>query len=211
MSAVLAPAAAQRGDRRLAVAGVLAIAVAAGTAVARRLGVVPEGWAVAAILAIGSVSLGVVVRFIGTRASAEQRARVATRIASVGLALSTTAVALLLPGLTEDAGWATFAADVVAQLWSVAVLFVLAAPGRTLGWRVALSMGFVGFLALPSAARLVGVPVLTHVGENDPMGHSLWVPLTENLLMLLPVLLAAALAARRARRPSALDLMLLGA
>ena len=112
MSAVLAPAAAQRGDRRLAVAGVLAIAVAAGTAVARRLGVVPEGWAVAAILAIGSVSLGVVVRFIGTRASAEHRARVATRIASVGLALSTTAVALLLPGLTEDAGWATFAADV---------------------------------------------------------------------------------------------------
>jgi len=211
MTTAATPGAERRADRRLAVAGALATAGAIGAAATRSLGAVPESWAVAAVLAAGSIALGLLVRYLGTWASVEQRARVATRIATVGLALSALAVATVLPGLTRDAGWSVFGADVVAQLCGVSALFLLAAPGRTLGWRVALSMGFVGFLAVPAMARVVGVPMLARLGEDDPLGHSLWVPLTENFFLMLPVLVIAIVAARRPLRPAALDAMLLGA
>lgn len=210
MTVAVEPATRSGADRLLVAAGSLAIAGAVAAALARRAGLVAPGWTIAVILAAGSIALGVLVRFVGRRATVDERARVAARIAAVGLGLSALSVAGALPVLTRAGGWSTFAADVGGHALGLLALFVLAACGRTMGWRVLLGMGFLGFLALPALARTVGEPVLQRLGASAPLGHSLWIPATENLLELLPVLVVALLAARRPQRPAALDMMLLG-
>lgn len=198
-------------DRRLVIAGAVAIAGAVLAALARKLGLLAPGWTIAVVLGAGSVTLSFLVRYLGRRATEVARARTAARIATVGLVLSGTSVVLALPTLTRIGGWATFAADVGALLVAAAVLFVLATPGRTLGWRVFVGMAILGFLVVPSLARTVGEPFLARFGESNPLGHSLWIPVTENLLLALPCVLVALTASRRSLRPAALDVMLIGA
>ena len=82
---------------------------------------------------------------------------------------------------------------------------------RTLTWRAYLGAGFTGYLAVTQLARLAGRPVVESVGSGlFPV--AIFVPVTEELIKAIPVLVVVILAARRMRqRPSALDCALLGA
>jgi hypothetical protein len=83
---------------------------------------------------------------------------------------------------------------------------------RTIGWRAFVGAGFTGFLASTALARLVGRPVVEKLGASSLLATALWVPITEELFKMLPVVLVLVLALRRSRsRPSVLDLTLLGA
>ena len=82
---------------------------------------------------------------------------------------------------------------------------------RTLPWRAVLGVCFVGFFGITALATLVGKPVLSVVGVQSPLGTALWVPIKEELLKTLRVLLILLLARRsRASRPSAGDAVLIG-
>jgi hypothetical protein len=106
----------------------------------------------------------------------------------------------------------TFLIDLLAQLWTIAVLTVVAGPVRTLGWRAFAGVALTGFLAITGLARFVGRPLIENLGASNLFAVAVWVPVTEELVKLIPVGIVLALALRRTdARPSALDAMLLGA
>jgi RsiW-degrading membrane proteinase PrsW (M82 family) len=69
-----------------------------------------------------------------------------------------------------------------------------------------------GFLAMTALAVTLGSPVVTALGRSSLFAVAVWVPLTEELCKAIPVIFVVIVALRRtAVRPSALDLMMLGA
>jgi RsiW-degrading membrane proteinase PrsW (M82 family) len=83
---------------------------------------------------------------------------------------------------------------------------------RTFGWRVYAGTFLTGFLALTGLARFVGRPLVERFGTSDAATIGLWVPITEEAIKLIPVAVVLFAALRRSdRRPSAIDVMLLGA
>jgi RsiW-degrading membrane proteinase PrsW (M82 family) len=104
-----------------------------------------------------------------------------------------------------------FVVDVCAQLWTMAILMLATNRVRTIGWRACAGAALTGFLALTGLARFVGRPLIEHFGESNVFAIAVWVPLTEEFLKMLPVLLVLLLALRRSdSRPAAVDAMLLG-
>jgi RsiW-degrading membrane proteinase PrsW (M82 family) len=133
-------------------------------------------------------------------------------ISNVGLGISGLSVLASLPRITQGAGIQTVLIDVLAQFWTLAILTVAAGPVRTLGWRAFAGAALAGFLAITGLARFVGVPVLASLGTSNVLGTAIWVPITEELFKMIPVAIVLRLALRRSdSRPSALDVMLLGA
>jgi RsiW-degrading membrane proteinase PrsW (M82 family) len=133
-------------------------------------------------------------------------------ISNVGLGISGLSVVASLPRITQGAGILTFLIDVLSQVWTLAILTVAAGPVRTLGWRAFAGATLTGFLAITALARFVGVPVLQSLGTSNVFGSGIWVPITEEFFKLIPVAIVLVLALRRsASRPSALDVMLVGA
>lgn len=199
-------------DRRLVLVGFATLAFAVAATVANLLDVLPRGWAAGLVLVTGAVGLRVLFSTVGRLASVAQRQRVLAIVSSVGLALSAVAVAMSLVVLTRNGGWGVFGADALAQLWVLVPLTLVAVAAGTMGLQAGLGMLFIGFLALPSLARVVGSPVLDALDETNVLGHSVWIPVSENLILMLPVAAVALLAVRRsAPRPTALGVMLLGA
>jgi RsiW-degrading membrane proteinase PrsW (M82 family) len=133
-------------------------------------------------------------------------------VSTIGLAISVLTVIGTVPHITKTAGLGTFTTDLMAQLWTLAILTAVAAPVRTLGWRPLAGASLTGFLASTGMARLVARPVVVALGQSSLMATAVWVPLTEELFKALPLIFVAVTALRRtSARPSALDLMLLGA
>jgi RsiW-degrading membrane proteinase PrsW (M82 family) len=133
-------------------------------------------------------------------------------VSTIGLAVSVLTVIGTVPHITKTAGLGTFTTDLMAQLWTLAILTAVAAPVRTLGWRPLAGASLTGFLASTGMARLVARPVVVALGQSSLMATAVWVPLTEELFKALPLIFVAVTALRRtSARPSALDLMLLGA
>ena len=99
-----------------------------------------------------------------------------------------------------------------AQLWTLAILWIVAGPVRTIGWRAFVGSALTGFLGLTALARLVGTPLIEKLGASNMFATAVWVPITEEPLKLLPVALVLSMALRRSRaRPSVIDVMLIGA
>lgn len=146
---------------------------------------------------------------------APSRTRTARRVVQVGglVVSGSAAVATVVVALGSGPGEpGRFVLDLVAQGWTVLLLLAVAAPVRTLGWQPLLAVGLAGFVGLPAMARALGSPVVEARGVDDVVATSVWVPVTEEVVKVLPVLLVAALALRvRTGRPAALDLTLLGA
>ena len=141
-----------------------------------------------------------------------QRARVMRNVSTVGLCISALTVVATLPVITHVGGFGAFSSDPFAQVWTLVVVTALVSPVHTLGWRAYVGAGLTGFLALTALARLIGRPVVTSLGGDSVVAASVWIPLTETLSQALPVVLLVVLAARRrAARPSALDVLLMGA
>jgi RsiW-degrading membrane proteinase PrsW (M82 family) len=210
-TAAVTPASAA-DDRRLAVVAGTGIAISVAAGAARLLHLLPAGGAAAIVLVGVAVGLRVALIYVSRSASSAARARIVTMVSTVGLALSAVAVLALLPHLTKHGGFSKFSADTFGQLWALAVLTIVAGPARTIGWRGLVGAGLAGFLAVTALARVVGRPIVNHFGVTSLPAVAGLVPLTEELFKLLPVVLVVLIAVRRTRaRPSALDLVLLGA
>ena len=199
-------------DRRLAMVASTGTGISLAACAARLLHLLPTGGAAAIVLVGVAVGLRVALIYVSRSASSVARARIVTVGSTVGLVLSAVAVLALLPHLTKQGGFSKFSADMVGQLWALAVLTIVAGPARTIGWRGLVGAGLAGFLAVTALARVVGRPIVNHFGVTSLPAVAGLVPLTEELFKLLPVVLVVLIAVRRTRaRPSALDLVLLGA
>jgi RsiW-degrading membrane proteinase PrsW (M82 family) len=200
------------GDRRLAFVAGAGVVLSIAALVARLAGIVPPGVAAVVVLAGVTLALRVALSYAMKSASSPARTRVMNLVSTVGLSLSAVVAIAVLPHITSLAGFGAFRADMCAQLWTLAILTALAGPVRTLGWRALLGVGLTGFLALTGLARLVGRPVVVALGRSSLLATAVWVPVTEEIVKVIPLAVVIVLALRRpALRPSALDLMLIAA
>ena len=211
MGAVSARPAAS-SDRTLAIIAGVSVAVCVGAVLARIAGVLPDGPSTLIVIVGAAIGLKVALTYASRSASDAARTRVMNLVSTIALAISALTVIASLPRITKTAGMHAFALDLFAQLWTLALLWIVAGPVRTIGWRAFVGAWLTGFLGLTALARLVGTPVVAKLGTSSMLATAVWVPVTEELLKLLPVVLVLVMSLRRARaRPSALDLALLGA
>jgi RsiW-degrading membrane proteinase PrsW (M82 family) len=199
------------GDRRLGAIASVCIALSLAGVLVHAVGLASAPVAVTMILLPVGVGLRVALTYAGRAASSVRRTQIMTLVSSIGLGISALTLVSSVPHLTRAGGVGKFAADVFAHGWTLAIVTIAVGSTRTLGWRAFLGTGLMGFLAVPAIAALIGRPVVSHLGANSGLASAGWAPLTEESLKVLPVLLIAVLAARRrASRPSAADLLLLG-
>lgn len=203
---------ARSADIRLAAIAGTSVIVSLTAFIAGLTGSLPSGVSTVVVLVGASIGLRVAWSYAATSASSSSRARTLTVISNVGLAISGISLIATLPRITQAAGVQTFLIDLLAQLWTLAILTAVAAPARTLGWRAFAGAGLTGFLAITGLARFVGRPLIENLGMANVFASALWVPFTEESFKLIPVAIVLALAVRRSdARPSALDVTLLGA
>jgi RsiW-degrading membrane proteinase PrsW (M82 family) len=199
------------GDRRLGAIACVCIALSLMGVLVHALGLVSAPVAVTVVLLPVGVGLRVALMYAGRAATSARRTQVMTLVSSIGLGVSLLTLVSVVPRLTRSGGMGKFSADVFAHSWTLAIVTVAVGSVRTLRWRAFLGTGLMGFLAVPAIAALIGRPVVSHLGTNSGLATAVWAPLTEESLKVLPVLLIAVLAVRRrASRPSAADLLLLG-
>jgi len=199
-------------DIRLAIIAGTSVAISLAAFAAGLTGNLPSGISTVVVLVGVSIGLRVAWSYAAASASSPSRAGTTLMISNAGLAISAVALLAALPRLTQSAGVRTFLIDLLAQLWTIAVLTVVAGSARTLGWRAFAGVALTGFLAITGLARFVGRPLIENLGASNLFAVAVWVPVTEELVKLIPVAIVLALALRRSdARPSALDVMLLGA
>lgn len=199
-------------DRTLAIIAAASVAVSVAAVVARLAGVLPEGPSALIVIVAAAIGLKVALSYAAKSASSVARARVMNLVSTVALAISGLTVLASLPRITKAGGMHPFVLDLVAELWTLAMLWLVAGPVRTIGWRAFLGAGLTGFLGTTALARLVGRPLVEKLGASSLLATAVWVPITEELFKMLPVVLVLALAMRRrAARPSVLDVTLIGA
>ncbi len=199
-------------DRTLAIIAGASIVVSVAAVLARLLGVLPEGPSTLIVIVGAAIALKIALSYAAKAASDASRARVMNLVSTVALAISGVIVLASLPRITKMAGMHVFVLDLCAQLWTLGILWLVAGPVRTMNWRVFVGTGMTGFLGLTAIARLVGVPAIERMGATSIVAAALWVPITEEIVKMLPVMLVLVLAMRRtSARPSALDVTMLGA
>jgi RsiW-degrading membrane proteinase PrsW (M82 family) len=205
------PDAAAKGDRQLTILGAVCVAFSLAGVLMHALGLLSAPIAVMVILLPVGVGLRVALAYAARSAGSVRRAQVMAVISNAGLAISAITLVAVLHHLTEAGGAGTFVADLFANGWTLAIVTLAVGSVRTLGWRVFLGAGLTGFFAVPAIAALIGGPVVDSLGVDSVLATAGWAPVTEELLKALPVVLIAVLAVRRkATRPSAADLVLVG-
>ena len=199
-------------DLRLAVIGGATVVFSLSAFAAGYFGALPSGLSTATVLFGMGIALKVMWTYVAKSAGSSSRTHIATLMSNVGLAVSALAALAALPRLTKTSGVALLVIDVLAHLWTLALLTAAAGPVRTLGWRPYLGAFLFGFLGLTGLARFLGRPLILALGTSSVFAAAIWVPLTEELCKMLPVILILVLALRRGEtRPSLLDLVLVGA
>jgi RsiW-degrading membrane proteinase PrsW (M82 family) len=130
----------------------------------------------------------------------------------VGLAASLTTLAISTPRLIEQGGGAATVFGNIAQYaWTIALLLVAFAWTRTIGVRALAGAALGGFFGVSSLAVLVGKPLVDRYGPDSAFVLTVFAPVTEELLKLMPVALFLLLAMRsRQFRPSVADAVLFG-
>lgn len=199
-------------DIRLIVIACASGLVSVGGFIAGLADLLPPGISTVIVLIGVSIGLRVLWSYAARSASSSSRARTMQVISNVGLAISVLSIIIGLPRITRGGGFETFLVDGIAELWTIAILLVVASQVRTLNWRIFVGAGLTGFLALTGLARLVGVPVIENLGQSNVFAVAMWIPFTEELFKLIPVVIVLVAALRHSHvRPSAMDLTLLGA
>jgi RsiW-degrading membrane proteinase PrsW (M82 family) len=199
-------------DRTLAIIAGVSVAVSVAALAARLVGVLPDGPSALIVIVAAAIGLKVALSYAAKAASSAARARVMTLVSTFALAISGLTLLASLPRITKAGGMHPLVVDLIAQLWTLAILWIVAGPVRTIGWRAFVGAGLTGFLGTTALARLVGRPLVEKLGVSSVLAISLWVPFTEELFKMLPVMLVLALALRRTTtRPSVLDLTMIGA
>ena len=198
------------GDARLVAAGVACAALSVAGIVLHASGVVTPTVAGLFVILPVAVGLQVVLRWAARSASAARRAQVLNLVSWVGLGVSLVTIIAMLPHLTRAGGSDKFVSSLFANAWPILLLTLGAGAVRTMTWRPLLGAGLAGFLAIPALGRMVGDPAVERYGTRIRVVGG-WIPLTEELLKALPIVLVVWLAARRKdARPSAADIVLLG-
>jgi RsiW-degrading membrane proteinase PrsW (M82 family) len=198
-------------DRRTSVMGAASIAFAVLAAIAGWAGLVPSSGATVLVILAAAIVLRVAWSYVA-KASSPASARVVQLVSNVGLGVSVVTLLAVLPRITAVGGVPLMLTDTAAQLWTLALLTLAGYGVRTFGWRVYAGTFLTGFLALTGLARFIGRPLIERFGTSDAAIVGLWVPFTEEAIKLIPVAVVLFAALRRSdRRPSALDVMLLGA
>lgn len=199
-------------DRRLLLGGVASIGLIVLSVVLRLTGVLPSGWATVLILVVAAIGLRVFVGYAARSATSGHAARMTRLISLAGLAVSVVTVLVALPVLLRTGGSDTFVSDVLAHLWTILILLLIVGRARTLGWQTLLGMGLTAFLAVAGLAGVVGRQFISALGEDSTFAPVVLIPAAEELLKALPALVVLLFAARnRSRRPSAVEMALLGA
>jgi RsiW-degrading membrane proteinase PrsW (M82 family) len=199
-------------DLRLAVIGGATIVFSISAFAAGYFGALPSGLSTGIVLFGMGIALKVMWTYVARSAGSPSRALVATLMSNVGLVISVLAALAALPRLTKTSGLALLVTDLLAHLWTLALLTAAAGPVRTLGWRAFLGAFLFGFLGLTALARFLGRPLILALGTSSLFAAAIWVPVTEELCKMLPVILILILALRRREtRPSLLDLGIVGA
>jgi len=202
----------RNADRRLAVTGVATVVFSTAAFIAGSLGTLSNAYSTAIVMVGMGVALKVAWTYMARSATLASRNRMAKLLSNAGLALSALGVIAALPRLTKTSGVEQLLIDLCAQLWTVALLALAAAPVRTLGWRAFVGAFLFGFLGLSGLARFVGRPVILALGTSSIFAAGIWVPVTEELSKLIPGAFVLVLALRRAgSRPSLLELVLVEA
>ncbi len=202
----------RKGDLRLKVIAGASVLVSVAGCVAGLLGAIPSGVSTIIVMIAVSIGLRVAWAYAAKSASSSGRARTMRIVSNVGLAISGVTLIISLPRITQAAGMGAFVEDAAGQLWTMALLTAIALPVRTLGWRVYTGTALTGFLGITGLARFLGRPVIESLGTSSVFAIAVWVPMTEELVKLIPVGIVLWVALRRLQaRPSALDVMLLGA
>jgi RsiW-degrading membrane proteinase PrsW (M82 family) len=191
------------------IAGVTML-LSVGVFIASQLGLLPGGVATIIVL----FGIGIVLKLSWTISSqsvcSAQSAELARMMSNVGLGVAILSALLAVPRLTKAGGVEHLAVDLAAQLWTLAILWAAAGPARTLGWRALLGAFLLGFLGLVGLARFVGRPAIVALGANSLFAAAIWVPVTEEMVKLLPLAFMLFFASRRSNsRPSLLDVVLL--
>ena len=203
---------ASTGDRTMAIVAGASIAVSVAAVLARLLGLLPDGPATLVVIIGAAIALKVALSYAAKSASNSTRTHVMRLVSTVALAVSGLIAIASLPRITKSGGAHVFLMDLCAQLWTLAILWIVAGPVRTIGWRAFVGSALTGFLGLTALARFVGTPLVDKLGTSSILATAVWVPISEEMLKLLPVVLVLVTAMRRARvRPSVIDVTLLGA
>ena len=203
---------AEPDNRRAALIGGFSVALSVCTLAARLLGLLPRGLTVVIVILASAVAVRVALWFSKRSASSLASARISRMIAYAGLCTAAVSIIASLPVVTRNGGFGDFTTDLLQHLWTLLLLAVLAAPVRTLPWRAFIGAAFAGYLAVSQLAYLIGRPVINSLGQASTLAVGLYVPVTEQLLEALPVLIFVLIAIRSQRqRPSAVDCALFAA
>lgn len=138
--------------------------------------------------------------------------RILPVVSRIALAISLLTLIVSTPRLIEQGGGAGVVLGNVAQYgWTVALLFVVFARTRTIGWRALLGAALAGFFGVASLAVLIGKPLVAQLGPRSPFVMLVFAPVTEVLLEVMPVALMLLLSVRSRRwRLSVGDAVLFG-
>ena len=130
----------------------------------------------------------------------------------VGLAASLITLAIATPKLVEEGGGAAMVLGNIAQYgWTILVLLVVFARTRTIGARALAGAALGGFFGVSSLAVLVGKPFVDRLGQQSVFVMTVFAPVTEELLKLMPVAIFLLLAMRSKQfRPLIADAVLFG-
>jgi RsiW-degrading membrane proteinase PrsW (M82 family) len=201
----------RNADVRLAVIGAVTVLFSITAFAAGMLGKLPTGLSSAIVMLGMAIGLKVVWTYVARSATSASRTRITALMSNVGLGISTLAVIAALPRLSKTGGVELMLIDLIARVWTIGIITAAAGPVRTLGWRTFAGAFLFGFLGLTAFARFLGRPLIVALGTSNVFAAAIWVPLTEEICKMIPVILVLVLALRRTEsRPSLLDLVLIG-
>lgn len=202
-------AVAKGATRKLALVGGFTVLFSLTVFTSGAMGLMPTGLSTSLVIVGMGVTLRTLWSYTAKLGGSTSRDRISTWVSNVGLALSTLTVITALPRLTQSSSTTSLAMDFLAQLWTLTLLMVAAGPARTLGWRTFAGAFLFGFLGLGALARFIGRPVVLELGTRSVFAVGTWVPVTEELVKLLPLLVILMVTRRRVTgRPSVFDLVL---
>jgi RsiW-degrading membrane proteinase PrsW (M82 family) len=130
----------------------------------------------------------------------------------MGLAMSLVTLALATPKLVEEGGgWGVILANLAQYGWTIVLLLVVFVKTRTIGARTLLGAALGGFFGVSSLAVSAGKPFVDRLGPQSVFVMTVFAPVSEELLKLMPVAIFLLLARRSRRfRPSMGDAVLFG-
>jgi RsiW-degrading membrane proteinase PrsW (M82 family) len=130
----------------------------------------------------------------------------------IGLATSLVTLALSTPKLVDEGGgWGVILGNLAQYGWTILLLLVVFVKTRTIGARALLGAALGGFFGVSSLAVWAGKPFVDRLGPQSVFVMTVFAPVTEELLKLMPVAIFLLLARRSRRfRPSIGDAVLFG-